>query len=147
MTVPDKRASCRSLRPLTRSTAPRNPPARNLDHHRATNPLPQLHPDQKPHDRLDLRTHRNPRITIVLSFFTQPPANPNLHALNTLSTALEPRSFVPLPCPSPLSQILIRHHQPPLYLSPPDLLLTPSPNPLETLSLTTPAPSHMPKNT
>lgn len=47
--------------------------------------------------------------------------------------------------PSLLSQILISHHQP-LSISPPDLLITPSSDPLETLSLTTLAPLSYAKN-
>lgn len=47
MTVPDKRASCRSLRPLTRSTKP--PKSHPLDHfhHCATNQPPRPHPRPK----------------------------------------------------------------------------------------------------
>lgn len=46
-----------------------NPPARNLDHHRTKSRLHDLTTNQRP---LDLHTHRNHRITIVLSSLPEP---------------------------------------------------------------------------
>ena len=76
------------------------------------------------------QTHPATDSPIVLSFFTQPPANPNLHALNTFTqppdTPTQPPLNLSVPCyflaPSLLSQILISHHQPLLFLSPEPLI-------------------------
>lgn len=154
MTVPDKRASCRSLRPLTRST---KPPSLTRSTISTTAPQISLHdltPDQRPPDRLDLHTHRNHRITIVLSSSSRPLANPNLHAFRcSLNASKSPPEHHYLQTPKPSS-----HHpsSPPLIINqspfshspsdPSPALCTPSkillPEPTQTPSLTTPAPKY-----
>ena len=114
MTTPDKRASCRSLRPLTRSA---KPPSLTRSTISTTAPQISLHdltPDQRPPDRLDLHTHRNHRITIVLSSSSRPLANPNLHAFRcSLNASKSPPEHHYLQTPKPSS-----HHpsSPPLII-------------------------------
>lgn len=146
MTVPDKRASCRSLRPLTRST---KPPSLTRSTISTTAPQISFHdltPDQRPPDRLDLHTHRNHRITIVLSSSSRPLANPNLHAfLCSLNASKSPPEHHYLQTPKPSS-----HHpsSPPLsIINPPSLTLPlthhlPSAPPLKSFFLNQLKPPH-----
>ena len=133
--------------------------------HTAASPLPpcrsltdrasaHLCPDTLHHRPKTLRssrpspTHSTTKSPIVLSSSPQPPANPNLHALQLLHTPaqqllnLAPSS--PLPCPSLLSQILISHHRSPPSLISPLTPHLPSAPPLNPLSEPQPKPHHQP---
>lgn len=133
-----------------------NPPARN-------SPTPHLKSasttslqTKDPRLALDLHTHRNHRITIVLSSSSRPLANPNLHAFHcSLNASKSPSELHYLQTPKPSSYhpssppLII--NQSPFSHSPSDpspALCTPSkillPEPTQTPSLTTPAPN-MPK--
>ena len=115
---------------------------------------PQIRPPQLHHRPKTLRssrpspTHSTTKSPIVLSSSPQPPANPNLHALQLLHTPAQPPLNLapssPLPCPSLLSQILISHHQSPPSLISPLTPHLPSAPPLNPLSEPKPKPHHQP---
>lgn len=130
-------------------------------HNANTSPLyssittaPQIRPPQLHHRPKTLRssrpspTHSTTKSPIVLSSSPQPPANPNLHALQLLHTPAQPPLNLapssPLPCPSLLSQILISHHQSPPSLISPLTPHLPSAPPLNPLSEPQPKPHHQP---
>lgn len=83
--------------------APKSHPLDHF-HHCATNQPPRPHPRPKTPDRLDLHTHRNHRITIVLSSSSRPLANPNLHAFRcSLNASKSPPEHHYLQTPKPSS--------------------------------------------
>ena len=90
----------------TSDTLHKAPKSHPLDHfhHCATNQPPRPHPRPKTPDRLDLHTHRNHRITIVLSSSSRPLANPNLHAFRcSLNASKSPPEHHYLQTPKPSS--------------------------------------------
>lgn len=82
--------------PDTLHKAPKSHPLDHF-HHCATNQPPRPHPRPKTPDRLDLHTHHNHRITIVLSSSSRPLANPLTNRPRPPLYAKKPIKTTPLP--------------------------------------------------